>query len=551
MPSTFDKFTWEIFHTIFDYLKTIDLLYAFVKINPYVNTILHSYPRIQLNFKSMKKSTFYFICEHIHPNQIQSLVLSDDEYTPGQIKLFMSLLPLIQFNNLQHISIDQIADGNLLCLMLSHLENNVRIHSLSVNSELIDINIKNARSITDILTTLPSLKYLSFIDSSLLITLRQPLSKVTHLTIYSCLFNDLRIIFRWIPNLRYLKISVPFHDDILTSDHVLPHLSSLIIKSQSSMLFNQLENFLSFTPSLKHLTLETMGEQAMLDGRRWEMLIKTKLPYLTEFALNITPEENDMTADGVLSHFQNSFWTIDKHWQMACLISTMTQTCVQLFSVPQFSPTDSWYPPEEGFINHSLNHYLFHEDCTHLRVSHFPSEILAPLFFKHIRILSLECTTDNIDQIQKIVDLFSVKHLKFGSSVRCRPFNDLLKYAPNIYQLTMDRKTLVQIIDSPPDDQKVYEQIKKLNVEDTILNKDIDQICQIFPKLEHVSLSVKEREDIFPIFNGLHYLTSAIVSWTHPFNTSPSIIDEYLNQNSICTDGTYRFHASSLHVWID
>jgi hypothetical protein len=115
----------------------------------------------------------------------------------------------------------------------------------------------------------------------------------------------------------------------------------------------------------------------------------------------------------------------------------------------------------------------------------------------------------------------------------------------------MDQKTLVQIIDSLPDDQKVYEQIKKLDIEDTILQNNIDQICQMFPKLEHVCLSVKERDDIVPIFNGLHHLSSATVNWTHPTNTSTSVIDEYLKQNDICTDGTYRFHASSLHLWVD
>jgi hypothetical protein len=80
---------------------------------------------------------------------------------------------------------------------------------------------------------------------------------------------------------------------------------------------------------------------------------------------------------------------------------------------------------------------------------------------------------------------------------------------------------------------------------------DIDQICRIFAKLEHVSLSVEKREDILQIFTGLHYLISAKIHWTHPFKTPSPIMDEYLQQNNICTDGTYSFYASSLYVWID
>ncbi|CAF3443676.1 unnamed protein product [Rotaria sp. Silwood2] len=96
---------------------------------------------------------------------------------------------------------------------------------------------------------------------------------------------------------------------------------------------------------------------------------------------------------------------------------------------------------------------------------------------------------------------------------------DLLQVTPNISQLTMDF--------------------------------NIDQICKIFPKLEYISLYAEQRDDILEIFNRLHYLISANIRWKYPFNTHPSIIDKYLQENNICTDGTYSFQTSSLEVWID
>jgi hypothetical protein len=311
MPLMFENLPWEIIHMIFDLLKTVDLLRAFVQMNSSLDDILHSYSRIQLNFKSMKKSTVYYICEHISPHQIQSLVLSDDKHTPGQIKLFMSLLPLIQFNNLESITIFQVLDANLLYLVLSYLEDHAQIQSLSVDSDQVQLSKKKCRSITKIMTTLSSLKYLTFMDSSTLITLLQPLSKLTHLTIRSCKFRDLQIIFHWVPNLVYLHISVPYNDQGHIFDYVPPHLSSLTIESRSWILFNSLENLFSLTPSLKNLVLETIGEQDLLDGRRWQTLIQKKLPRLTKLALNITPAEN-MTGDDVLTPFQNTFWTNEK-----------------------------------------------------------------------------------------------------------------------------------------------------------------------------------------------------------------------------------------------
>ncbi|CAF3260561.1 unnamed protein product [Rotaria sp. Silwood2] len=258
-----------------------------------------------------------------------------------------------------------------------------------------------------------------------------------------------------------------------------------------------------------------------------------------------------MTGDDVLIPFQDSFWTIEKRWHMACLISTKDSSCARLFSVPHFSLANVWYSPGDGFFNYSLTPYSFNENCTELRLIDFPSEDLIPTPLKYIRTLWLESSLDTMDQLQKFINLLPVNHLKIGECVRHMPLNDLFQAAPNIYQLTMCGKTLVQIINSLPDGQNVFEQIKNLNMKQNVHSMDIDQICQSFPKLEHISLSVKNRDDIFRLFNELHYLNSIATHWTSPFKTPRSVIDEYLQQNNICTDGTYSFHVSSLHVWID
>ena len=551
MSCLLDYFPWEILHLIFDHLEVFDLLQAFSDVTPYLNTVFNSYSRMQLNLKSMKKSTFYFICEHVHPNQIQSLVLSDDEYTCGQIELFMSLLPLIQCINLQYLSINQIPNADLLYRMFAHLENHAQLRRLSITGARILMNKVRTRYIAEILTTLPSLKYLTLIDSTPLTTLRQPLSRLTHLTIRFAAPNDLRIIFQRAPNLLYLQITALFSNDRPIFDNVPSHLISLKINSKGWMMFDEVENLLSLTPSLKHLTLETMSEPALLDTRRWELLIKTKLPHLVELALNITPSENNITGDDVLTPFQSPFWTIEKHWSMACLISTVNQSCVRLFSVPHFALIDDWYPPSEGFFNYSLTPYSFNECCKELKVSYIPSPPRISSPFKHIHTLSLQTDVNDITKLHAILNLLSVNHLKLEYSVRCTAFHEILQAAPNINQVTMNSKILGPLIDSFPDDQSVFEQIKRLNMNDVVLNIDIDRICKIFPKLEHVSLSTKKNEDICQIFSKLQYLTSATIQWIHFSRASLSIIDNYLQENNICTDGTYQLDVYSLHIWID
>jgi hypothetical protein len=236
---------------------------------------------------------------------------------------------------------------------------------------------------------------------------------------------------------------------------------------------------------------------------------------------------------------------------MACSIQTTSGTCARLFSVPHFAPSKGWYPPNEGLSNYSLAPYSFDDEYTELRLFYLPSSAAIPSSFKHIKKLSLNSSSINIDLLEKVVNLSTVTHLKLIYALHCHLFLDLLQAAPNIYQLRVSRKTLIQILDSLPNNQYAYEHLKTLIVEDTVLNADIDQICRIFPKVEYVSLSVKERDDILLIFNGLKHLTSATVSWIKPFKTLLPIMDELLQENNICTDGTYHVDGLCLYVWID
>ncbi|CAF2992071.1 unnamed protein product [Rotaria socialis] len=551
MACTLDSFPMEVLHMIFDYLSPMDLLQAFDSMSSYIDTILHSYSHIRLSCKAMNKSTFYFICERIHPEQLQCLTLSDDEHTPGQIKLFMSLVPLIHCMNLELINMIHIDNVNMLCLILSHLEDHPRIRSLIVSDCCIEISKNNSRYITKVFTSLSSLKYLTFMNSATLATLQQPLLKLTHFKILSCSWTDLKIIFQWVPNLVSLHIIVPFSQTSYMIDYIPLNLSSLVLELQRWTLFSEVENLLSLTKSLKRFILETNGELALLDAKRWEKLIKTNLPQLTEFALNITPEENNLTGDDVLTPFQNPFWTNEKHFQMACLISSETQSCAKLFSVPHFAPSDAWYPPIDNFINYSITPCAFDGNCKKLRVHNLPAPVLILSPYKHIRTLSVECNIDNIDQLMQIISLSSIRHLIFPSVIQSFALYDILLAAPNIRQVTVHYRALAQFIGWLSKDQNRCEQIRELYVQCALTGNDIDLLSKRLPKLEYISSHVKERDDIFHILNEFHELKSATIHFNNMLKKTWTTIVEYLQENNICTDGTYCLQPYLLCVWID
>ncbi|UJR29374.1 hypothetical protein I4U23_010586 [Adineta vaga] len=545
-----DNLPWVVLHSIFDYLTPYDLFNAFDQVNSHLDTILQSYQRLQLNFQSIKKSLFYFICQHIYPEQIQSLLLSDDSDTSNQIQLFMSFVPLIKCINLQSITIHCINDPNLFFLILSHLEDHRQLHSLSVTNYSHKISKRNSRNIVKILTSLTSLKRLTFFKTTPLIHLQQPLLKLTHLTLESGSFADLVMIFPWIPNLLHLDIRITIHEQIPTFDYIPPHLNYLKIHCRTWMLFQDLENILSLTSFLEYFILETLGESTLLQAKRWEILIKSKLPQLKQFDINITPEENTLTRDDVLLPFENSFWKNERRCHMICIISYTSNSCVRLFSVPYFAPIDEYYPPNEWFINYSLTPYLSNDRCKELKIEHCLPQTI-PSFFPNIQTLTLQNHFTDVNGLQGIMNLSSVNHLKFETTFKSDVFHELVQVVPNVYQLTLAHASLPKLIEVFSPENNIYEQINSLHITDIISRTDIEQINRIFPKLERITLYTRERDDILSILDKFQYLISTNIHWTCPFKTTSAIIDESLQKNHICTDNTYYFHQSQLYIWND
>ena len=98
----------ELFHHIFVYLSTPDILLAFCGLNNYIDGIIVGYNQYLCLFRSMNRAQFDLVCRLIQPNRITSLKLSDLDDTPGQSKLFFSRFKIEQFTNLRSLNIQNI-----------------------------------------------------------------------------------------------------------------------------------------------------------------------------------------------------------------------------------------------------------------------------------------------------------------------------------------------------------------------------------------------------------------------------------------------------------
>jgi hypothetical protein len=82
----FEQLPNELFIEIFRYLNGVDIVYAFLQLNNRFQCLLNTYVTT-FDFKYVSKAKFDFVTRQHDIHQWRSLRLSDDDETPGQIKL--------------------------------------------------------------------------------------------------------------------------------------------------------------------------------------------------------------------------------------------------------------------------------------------------------------------------------------------------------------------------------------------------------------------------------------------------------------------------------
>jgi hypothetical protein len=215
----------ELLHYIFGYLWAHEIFYAFFNLNSYFNAVLVSYDRYFVNFRSIIKSQFDIICQHIRPDQIISLTLSDDEETLNQSELFFSLFNIEQFINLRSFDINSI-DANAF-KRLSNLHKLKHLSSLKLPrfSKPYDMHLASA-----VQNLLPQLRQLLVHETNYLLINQLP--HLRHLTIIHCRCLHLANIFHHVSKLHSLSITIAIdvYIDWCKEIPTMAYLSQLTLK---------------------------------------------------------------------------------------------------------------------------------------------------------------------------------------------------------------------------------------------------------------------------------------------------------------------------------
>ncbi|CAF4079408.1 unnamed protein product [Rotaria sordida] len=511
--SPLDQLPILVLHTLFTYLLTEEILFSLLNVSTSLNDAIKSYSNYRLNFKSILRSNFDLICQHILPNQVKALILSDDQHTPGQSQLFLSHFQIDEFINLQSLTLIEIEKKSLE-IINEHLYKLNRLRSFLFKSE---INI---------------LFSMSFVN-------------LHHLELSQCSLNLLENICLTTPWLKTLNVTV-IHE---TSNFEFQCQLNYSVRSM-----NEIEKFLLNFPCLKHLELSTRIHDNFVTGHQLEILSKDLITLKFIFKITLLH-----SIEETLDTFRTSFWLEEKCWFVAYENN-------YLYTVPCSMYThinEHFQSPKYSTL---LKNSIFYDNI--IKLTLYVKLIETCHRLNNITTLEIGYENISIETLSAIVNLSRIMNLTLPSSMNKSKIKYLLNKMPRLQYLSIDtlmsNRTFEEFqnsgrnfLDNIQDLQ--LKQIRELKISDYHIIDDsytIDRLCYIFPSIERLHVSIGQLNTIVQLINCFQYLSIISLNLKYLsdkekeyFALKSELIIDQIRQMMILTY-KYQMTNSCLHLWI-
>ncbi len=572
----------ELLIELFDYINDIQLLRQFYNLNYRFNRLLFIHSRkFHLNFRSITKKDFDFICRQSLPkilHQIISLDLSDDDDTPYQIKQFLSYnFHLHQFIHLQTLSFYHIRCANTLNQILSQLSQ--LQHLTSLKFDQIHFHIDEINQFVQTIWSLSKLIYFhisdlnflsySFMSESIISSsLKELYLMESHFPI-----DQLTHLFECTPHLEKLSIVVYqnfIYDNLILNDSlrdILPPLTKLNLKFIGVGLSDGLEYIFQLVPNLIELKIETL--HVNFDGYEWEEMICNYLPKLKQFHLQMSIHFNanddiEKQADEFLNSFQTSFWIDERqvffrcHWNPEYLDSE--QRCpALLYSLPYafdtfdymdatYSKSTCWSRTDYWFYNRVRNLCIDPVEKKN-EVSQFPVR------FFNIRHLTIGY---DIEYVGKMCPVFDQLTTLFIQYLDCqnRPYlQTLLNRAPQLQTIMFYKNNWLYFF-------VANKSVRRLIIRDEIYYnvQQCAELCNstLFNQCEVLEMNLRTRGSVLDLLRKMPNLRVLIIKcerdeWKENSISSVSKQDElvkWLKRYLPAECLIQREKYGSIRIWI-
>ena len=242
-----------------------------------------------------------------------------------------------------------------LCLFLRHAKrcslSSLILHSRSDGS--LGVNEEKIVQHLSAILSQPSLTRLELLTvdlSNLMKKFQSPIQwKLRYLHMASCKDKQLSKMIAGSPQLEMLE----FGDETQLSVYYYhqaqewfstpcPRLISLTLKN-FILQIDKLQIALLQTPCLRYFKIITSSLE-MMDGSRWEQMIKTQLPLLNKFEFYTRSERYrsrdnaDSVSNEMIAPFGTSSWREEKRWRVTCeLVSSENTITITIYTSPMCS----------------------------------------------------------------------------------------------------------------------------------------------------------------------------------------------------------------------
>ncbi|CAF1450355.1 unnamed protein product [Adineta steineri] len=503
MPRTsmFALFPSEILHEIFQYLTTYDTLYAFKGINQRIDTLLCNSVECDLNFKSMPKSKFDFICQSISPEQIRSLILSDDNDTVRQIHLFFRSFYIRRCVNLKLLALHHINDQDWKKIA-------AKLHYLS---NLTSVSLKSSNHLSPII-----------VESSL-----------KSLTLGICTMNELHEWLLCTPMLLDLEVELIGYrsttNESFRSNPIASNIRRLkvIFPERFYTTADDLEALFVSMSKLEILTCIIKTEVNLPHGIRWDNLIEKHLSQLKDFRLKYHSNGHGSGIDDRRS----SFWVYEHQWFIykdsyeRSRGECSSENDVHLYTLP--------YSDEEFYLSTATEQSDKTQKDAYETIKHLYLDINS-VSYSHLIEYYYFPSLDSLRIYNRCVlipligfiNLSQIKHVTIerDNSINSKEFFSLiLVHCINLHSLKVSWLALTEITQDFTDRQIcsiLKKQIKYLHIHNVFRKTDksngspIEHLIEIFAKnLEKINLHVIYFNDVLLLLENMSKLYSAVIEY--------------------------------------
>ena len=160
--STIEILSPEVFHKTLNNLNTSMIFFSFCNVCRGFNAILTCYNDYEMDLNLILKSNFDIIYNTIHPGNLTLLILSNDDQTPDQTSLFISLTNMQKLHRLRSLTLIQVEECHLI-IFLQHVSLH-KLRSLTIKWRREALCRGSATQILILLSSIifqPNLRYLN------------------------------------------------------------------------------------------------------------------------------------------------------------------------------------------------------------------------------------------------------------------------------------------------------------------------------------------------------------------------------------------------------